>query len=124
MSSIDALPIAKAYSSKALALDSTLAEAWTTVGFIQSHYEYDWNGGKKNPGKSDPYEPKLSSSSFVLWKCAALHWEQNAGISEVKKALELDPLSIQLIGLLPIVIIPHANTTWHKSTSENPASFS
>ena len=47
MSSIDALPIAKAYSSKALALDSTLAEAWTTVGFIQSHYEYDWNGGKK-----------------------------------------------------------------------------
>ena len=44
----EATPIAKSYVAKALSLDSTLGEAWTALGLIQSHREHDWEGVQKD----------------------------------------------------------------------------
>src|SRR5258708_244348 len=40
----DAFPKAKVAAEKALAIDSTLAEAYTALGKYKAYYEWDWNG--------------------------------------------------------------------------------
>jgi TolB-like protein/class 3 adenylate cyclase len=93
LSSADALPVAKVYSAKALSLDSTLAEAWTTVGFIQSHREYDWSGGKKILEKAIRLSPNYSTAHLYYGNVLLFTGDINDGLNELKKALELDPLS-------------------------------
>ena len=93
--SAEALPIAKAYSSKALSLDSTLAEAWTTVGFVQSHFEYDWKGGKKILEKAIRLNPNYPPAHLYYGNVLLYNGNIDAGLKEVKKALELDPVSPQ-----------------------------
>jgi adenylate cyclase len=93
LSSAEATPIAKAYSSKALSLDSTLAEAWTTIGFIQSHVEYDWSGGKKILEKAIRLSPNYATAHLYYGNVLLFTGNINDGLNEVKKALELDPLS-------------------------------
>ncbi len=44
LSQPESIPIARDYANKALLIDSTLVEARTTIAFIQSHYDYDWEG--------------------------------------------------------------------------------
>ena len=101
----DALPVAKLYSAKALSLDSTLAEAWTTVGFIQSHREYDWSGGKKILERAIRLSPNYSTAHLYYGNVLLFKGDINDGLNEVKKALELDPLSVPTIGALGIAII-------------------
>ena len=90
---LETVPIAKAYLSKALSLDSTLGEAWTTVGFIQSMVEFDWKGSKPTFEKAIRLNPNYPiahlfySNVLFYW----VSWER--GMSEIKKALDLDPLS-------------------------------
>ena len=93
LSSAEALPVAKAYSFKALSLDSTLAEAWATVGFIQSHFEYDWSGGKKILEKAIRLSPNYATAHLYYGNVLLFTGNINEGLNEVKKALELDPLS-------------------------------
>ncbi len=96
LSSAEALPIAKAYLAKALSLDSNLAEVWTTVGFIQSHFEYDWIGGKKILEKAIHLSPNYPTAHLYYGNVLIFNGDKQQGIKEVKKALELDPLSISI----------------------------
>ena len=91
--SAEALPIANAYSQKALALDSTLAEAWTTVGFVQSHFAYDWKGGKKILEKAIRLNPNYPPAHLYYGNVLLYNGDLDAGLKEVRKALELDPVS-------------------------------
>ena len=65
----EAIPIAKSYVTKALSLDSTLGEAWTTLGFIQSHREYDWEGSKALFEKAIRLNPNYPFAYLLLWEC-------------------------------------------------------
>ncbi|MGH9779106.1 MAG: protein kinase domain-containing protein, partial [Candidatus Acidiferrales bacterium] len=47
LSSDDAYPRAKAAATKALEINSTLAEAHASLGFIYFNYEWDWPGAEK-----------------------------------------------------------------------------
>jgi TolB-like protein/class 3 adenylate cyclase/lipopolysaccharide biosynthesis regulator YciM len=96
ISQLDAVPIAETYANKALQLDSTLVEAQTTLAFIQSHVNYDWQGAKskfENIIKENPNYPiaHLYYSNVLL-----LTGNADAGLGEIKKALALDPLSLVL----------------------------
>ena len=95
LSTIQALPIAKAYLSKALSLDSTLGEAWTTAGFIKSHFEYDWNGGKRILEKAIRLSPNYPTAHLYYGNIFIFNGDKS-GLKEVEKALELDPLSISI----------------------------
>lgn len=91
----EALPIAKAYLAKALALDSTLGEAWTSVGFIKSHFEYDWKGGRKILEKAISLSPNFPPAHLYYGNVLLYNGQVEAGLNEVKKALELDPVVAQ-----------------------------
>jgi hypothetical protein len=54
---LEAIPIAKTYAMKALSIDSTLSEALTTIGFIQSAFDYDWAISKRTLEKAIELNP-------------------------------------------------------------------
>ncbi len=85
---------AKWAATKALELDSTLAEAHAALGVVQSMFEWNWleveNAYKRaialNPGYASAHQ----------WYAAALiHLGRpREAIAEARKALELDPLAL------------------------------
>jgi TolB-like protein/cytochrome c-type biogenesis protein CcmH/NrfG len=88
-----AIPIAKTYAEKALSLDSTLTEAMTTLAFIQSHYEFDFRGSLPVFYKIIMENPNYAAGHVYLSNVYLAMGDSQAGISEIKKALALDPLS-------------------------------
>ena len=93
-SQLEGMPIAMKYTSKALSLDSNLAEALTAKGFIQSIFEYDWTDSKITLEKaiqSNPQYPDAHLYYGNLLQYTGLSAKQ--GIEELKKAVELDPLN-------------------------------
>ncbi|MGH2646523.1 MAG: TPR end-of-group domain-containing protein, partial [Ginsengibacter sp.] len=91
---LDWLPISKTYALKALSLDSTLSEALTTIGWIQSSFEYDWAGSKITLEKAIASDPN-NAQAHLFYGNHLQYTRENAekGISEVKKAIQLDPLN-------------------------------
>ena len=95
MSNMDEVQVAKAYLSKALALDSTLCEALTTKGFIESHTEHNWTKGGKTLEAAIRENPNYTQALVYHGNISIFTGMQiDKGIEEVKMALERDPLSV------------------------------
>ncbi len=94
MTQVESMPIAKDYVMKALSLDSTLSEALTTLGFIQSAFDYDWNRAKVTLEKAIALNPNYPSAHRYYGNLL-LYNESNVDVAlnEMRKAVELDPLS-------------------------------
>src|SRR5262249_2026109 len=81
---------ARQYATRALELDSSLADAHTTLGFVKVHEDFDWQGAERefqrgielNPG--DPNCRLFYSNSYL----SPLRRHSEA-IAEMKKALEM-----------------------------------
>ena len=96
-SQLEGMPIAMKYTSKALSLDSTLTEALTTLGFIQSIFDYDWQKSKQTLEKAIKLNPQYSDAHLYYGNLLQYTGENTQqGIAEVKKAVELDPLNSRL----------------------------
>ncbi len=101
LTQLESIPIARDYANKALSLDSTLAEAITTIGFIQSVYDYDWEKSKLTLEKAIRLNPGYSYA-HIFYGNLLQYTGQNTqgGIAEIKKALDLDPSSVSLNWIL------------------------
>ncbi len=97
LTQMEAIPIGRDYAMKALSLDSNLCEALTTIGLIQSAFDYNWVGAKNTLEKAIRLNPNYALAHMYYGNLLQ-YTRQNAeqGINEVKKALELDPLSVQI----------------------------
>jgi len=93
LSQTQAVPIAEMYATKALQLDSSLVEAQTTLAFIQSHFNFDWQGAKVKFGKIIRNNPNYSIAHLYLGNVSLFTGNIDEGLAETKKALSLDPLS-------------------------------
>jgi len=101
LTQVEAIPIAKDYANKALSLDSTLVEALTTIGFIQSGYEYDWKSAKQTLEKAIRLDPNYAYAHIFFGNLLQYTGENTQrGIEEVKKARSLDPLSVSINWIL------------------------
>jgi TolB-like protein/DNA-binding winged helix-turn-helix (wHTH) protein len=85
------------FATRALELDNSVADAHTTLGFIISHDDFDWDAARREfqrglelaPG--DPNSHLFYSNSYLT--PLGRHDE---AIAEMKKAVELDPLSLPI----------------------------
>lgn len=96
LSQLDATPIAKANATKALSLDSTLAEAWTTIAFIKLGFDFDWKGAKLDFEKAIQLNPNYAVARQFYGGMLVWQGEKNSGLLELKRAIELDPLSLAI----------------------------
>jgi adenylate cyclase len=90
----EAYPRAKEAALKALEIDDTLAEAHIPLAVVKAAYDWDWSGAENefqraialNPGSARAHQ----AYGFILLGGTGRFEE---AIAELKRALELDPLS-------------------------------
>ncbi|MFQ5777839.1 MAG: protein kinase [Terriglobia bacterium] len=92
----EAKPKAKAAARKALELDETLAEAHTSLAGVMGEYEWDWLGAEREFRRALELNPNYATAR--QWHAAhlAMMGRPEEGILEIKKAQELDPLSLRI----------------------------
>jgi len=91
----DAFPKAEAAAKKALELDESLAEAHTALSYVLFNYDWKFDESEQEINRAIALNPNYST---------AYHWYGNANllalghfdesIDAMKKASELDPLSL------------------------------
>ena len=86
---------AKAAALKALELDHTLAEAYTSLGYIASTYEWDFPSAEKNFKRALDLNPNYATAHhwYGLTYLSYVGRHEEA-IRETQRAAELDPLSL------------------------------
>jgi serine/threonine protein kinase/Tfp pilus assembly protein PilF len=92
----EAFPRSKMAALKALAIDKNLAEARTSLAFVESFHEWKWADAEKDFKRSLKLRPSYATAhqwqSFML---SALCRHDEA-LASVRKALEIDPLSLPI----------------------------
>ena len=87
---------AREYARQALALDDTIAEAHTSLGWVLFIYDWDWHAAARTFRRAVELNPGYATGrqwySFVL---AALGYVDQA-LVEGHAALELDPASVSI----------------------------
>jgi tetratricopeptide (TPR) repeat protein len=90
----EAMPKAKAAALKALEIDSTLAEAHTSLGLILSAYEWNWADSLTEFQRAIELNPGYATAhQWYAWLLTALgRWDE--ATAENRRAYEFDPLSV------------------------------
>src|SRR6266852_3461050 len=89
----DSMPQAKAAALRALAIDDSLAEAHTALGFYLSNYEWDRDGSEREYRRAIELKPNYASAHHWLGADLSNVKRFDDSLVELRRAEELDPLS-------------------------------
>ena len=90
----DAMPKARAAAEKAIALDDSLAEAHTSLGYLKALYDFDWPGAERQFQRAIQLNPGLADAHFgygIVFMAPQGRLEE--ALREMQLARDLDPLS-------------------------------
>jgi TolB-like protein/Tfp pilus assembly protein PilF len=91
----DCFPQAQAAAEKALALDSSLSDAYTALGAIKATYTLDWAGSIADFERAIHLNPNDATAHHWLGNHPLTCLGQiERALAEVRRARELDPLSL------------------------------
>jgi TolB-like protein/Tfp pilus assembly protein PilF len=91
----ECIPNAKAASAKALELDPDLPEAHTVAGMIAATYDWDWTSAEREFKRSLEIDPNLAATHYrYAWTYLSPLGRHDEAIAEMRKAMELEPLSL------------------------------
>src|SRR5216117_1779678 len=123
----EGLTRARVYARQALALDDSLAEAHTSLGWVLFIYDWDWDGGAQAFRRAVELNPGYATAhqwySFIL---AALG-QLDRALVEGHTALELDPASVSIrrsVGWLYYYTRRYESAVYHlrRAIAMNPTS--
>jgi TolB-like protein/DNA-binding winged helix-turn-helix (wHTH) protein/Tfp pilus assembly protein PilF len=90
----EAMPLAKAASLKAIELDSALSEAHNSLGFCLDGFDWNFASAEKEFQKAIELNPGYATAHhWYAWHLALMGKDTEA-LSEMRKAQNLDPLSL------------------------------
>jgi len=109
MTSKEALPAAKAAAVKALALDNSLGEAHTSLGYVLSGFDWDWPSAEKEFRQAIDLTPGYATAHhWYAWHLSLMGRHAEA-IAEMNKARALDPLSLIInADLAEVLLLAHS----------------
>jgi len=93
LASSEAWPKAKSAAMQALDIDSTLAEAHTSLGLVKEHFEWDWPGAEHEFRRAIELNPNSASAHHWFGEYLTNMGQFEEALRETGKAQELDPLS-------------------------------
>jgi tetratricopeptide (TPR) repeat protein len=98
----ECFPKAKEAALKALQIDDSLPEAHAIMIYAKSHYDWDWPGAEREFKRTMQLNSNLPQAHAWYAGYLAKMKRHNEAIAEIKRAQELDPLSLYfnlLVGL-------------------------
>lgn len=89
-----AMPQAKDYALKALAIDDTLSDAHTTLANVRFNADWDWPGAEKEYKRAIELNPSDAESHRAYSVFLSALGRSSEAIGETQTAQRLDPLSL------------------------------
>jgi tetratricopeptide (TPR) repeat protein len=89
----EAFPHAKRAITRALELDPGLAEAHTTLAFLNLYYDWDWAAAEREFRRAIQLNANYANGHHWYAEYLSLVGQHEAAIREAERARELDPLS-------------------------------
>ncbi len=127
MTTKEALPKAKAAAMKALELDNTLSEAHTSLAFCLEGFDWDSEAAESEFLRAIELSPGYATAHHWYAWHLALIGRKNDSLSEMRRAENLDPLSLiinaDLAELLLIEGSPSEAIDQSRKTIEMDSSF-
>jgi eukaryotic-like serine/threonine-protein kinase len=90
----EAYPKAKVACTKALEIDDSLAEAYASLGWIKTFYDWDWAEAEKAFKRGFKLNPNYAAAHYFYGLYLSITGNGVEAIAEVKKSVELDPLCL------------------------------
>ncbi|MFQ5651044.1 MAG: protein kinase [bacterium] len=92
-----AMPKARAAAKRAVDIDDSLAEAHTSLACVKAAYDWDWTGSEKEFRRALELKPNSATAHhwYAIWYLLP-RAEFRKCLAELRKAQELDPLSLIL----------------------------
>jgi TolB-like protein/Tfp pilus assembly protein PilF len=87
---------AKTAASKALEIDGKLAEAYTSLGFAQLLFDWDWPGAEREFKQALDLNPNYVTGHHWYSLFLALMGRFDEAFAQMRHSLDLDPLSLVL----------------------------
>src|SRR6266536_2412158 len=89
----EAFPKAKSAALKALEIDESLAEAYTSLAGVRLNYEWDWSGAEQACKRALELNPNFAWAHSVWSDLLLVMGRHQEAITEAQHGVELDPLS-------------------------------
>jgi TolB-like protein/DNA-binding winged helix-turn-helix (wHTH) protein/Tfp pilus assembly protein PilF len=104
----EAAPLAKEAATKAVLLDPALSEAHTSLAFTLDLYPWDWDGAEKEFRRALELNPNYATAHHWYGYHLMMMGRDEQGIAELRRAENLDPLSLIIsAGLADVLYIAH-----------------
>lgn len=87
----EVMPKAKAAALRALELDDKLAEAHTSLAFVLTFYEWDWQAAEREYKRALELNPGYPLAHTVYGHYLAARGRPLEGVEELRRASELEP---------------------------------
>ena len=92
----DTFPKAKAAALTALELDSGLAEAYASLGFLNYRFEWKWQQAEENFRRAIRIKPNYSTAHHWYGEALATAGRFEESLAALERAEHLDPLSLPI----------------------------
>ena len=90
----DVFPKAREAAERALALDSSLAEAHTSLAYVKFSYDWDWNAAEAEFQRAIALNPNYATAHQWYGQFLRLMGREEQALLEGQKSLDLDPRSL------------------------------
>jgi len=90
----DVTPKAKEAAIKALEIDDQLAEPHASLAWALLYFDWDWLGAEREFKRAIELNPGYPTAHDYYFNMLVLQGRRDEGLAEIKRAQQLDPLSI------------------------------
>ncbi|HXF49758.1 MAG TPA: protein kinase [Verrucomicrobiae bacterium] len=90
----EAFPKARAAALKSLEIDENLAEAYPALAYARHYHDWNWSGAEKDYQRALQLNPNYASANQFYGTFLLSMGRTEEGFARMRKALELDPLSL------------------------------
>ncbi len=101
----EVMPKARASARKALELDESLSEAHTSLATVSFFYDWDWSTAEKEIKRAIELNPSSETAHLLYGEYFGALQSNDQAIAELRRAHELDPLSLLIYGNLLATLV-------------------